>query len=67
MKWKLFIYRENDIETYVTEKAFNNPEEIQDMLKQYKGFWCRVVDLSTLDIMLEGAFDDDFLNKEYYQ
>ena len=67
MKWKLFIYRENDIKTYVTEKAFNSTKEIEDMLIKYEGFWCRVVDLSTLEIMLEGAFDNDFLNEEYYK
>lgn len=37
------------------------------MLIKYEGFWCRVVDLSTLEIMLEGAFDNDLLNKEYYK
>ena len=53
MKWKLFIYRENNINTWVAEKAFNKPEEILDMFGKYKGFWCRIVDLSTLEILLE--------------
>ena len=51
MRWKLFIYRENNINTWVTEKAFNKPKEILDMLEKYKGFWCRIVDLSTLGIL----------------
>ena len=34
MKWKLFIYRENNINTWVTEKAFNKPEEILDMFEK---------------------------------
>lgn len=34
MRWKLFIYRENNINTWVAEKAFNKPEEILDMLER---------------------------------
>ena len=67
MKWKLFIYRGSNIETYVAEKSFNNPIEIEDMLIKYEGFWCRIVDLNTLEIILEGTFDDSCLDKTYYQ
>lgn len=49
------IYRENDIKLML-QKAFNSTKEIEDMLIKYEGFWCRVVDLSTLEIMLEGGF-----------
>lgn len=67
MKWKLFIYRENNINTWVTEKAFNKPKEILDMLEKYKGFWCRIVDLSTLEILLEGTFDSTYLEEKHYR
>lgn len=36
MKWKLFIYRENNINTWMAEKAFNKPSEILDMLENTK-------------------------------
>ena len=62
-RWKLFIYRENNNNTWVAEKAFNKPEEILDMLEKYKGFWCRIVDLSTLEILLEGTFDNTYLEE----
>lgn len=67
MKWKLFIYIENNINTWVTEKAFNDPKEILDMLEKYKGFWCRVVDLSTLGILLDGTFDSTYLEEKHYR
>lgn len=67
MKWKLFIYRKNNINTWVAEKAFNKPEEILDMLGKYKGFWCRIVDLRTLKILLEGTFDSAYLEEKYYR
>ena len=66
MKWRLFIYRGCN-KTHIAEKDFNNPEEIEDMLEQYEGFWCRVVELNTLKIILEGAFDESYLDKAYYQ
>lgn len=67
MKWKLFIYRKNNINTWVAEKTFNKPEEILDMLGKYKGFWCRIVDLRTLKILLEGTFDSAYLEEKYYR
>lgn len=66
-KFKIFIYKNSNTKSYIMEKSFKNPDEIKDVLKQYEGFWCCVIDLSTLETILEGAFDDDFLNKEYYQ
>ena len=67
MRWKLFIYRENNINTWVAEKAFNKSEEILDMFEKYKGFWCRIVDLSTLEILLEGTFDSTYLEEKHYR
>lgn len=65
-KYKLFIYLNDDINNYITEKRFNDVDEIQSMLDKYEGFWCRIVDLSTLECILTGVFDDSFLDKEYY-
>ena len=67
MKWKLFVYKENNINTWMAEKAFNKPSEILDMLEKYKGFWCRIVDLSTLEILLEGTFDNTYLEEKHYR
>lgn len=67
LKYKAFIYLNNNIESYVDEKAFNKVEQIKQLLTKYEGYHCRIVDLSTLDIMLEGAFDDTFLDEEYYR
>ena len=67
MKWKLFIYRENNINTWVAEKAFNKPEGILDMFGKYKGSWFRIVDLSTLEILLEGTFDSTYLEEKHFR
>ena len=66
MKFKLMIYRENNKKVCVAEKLVNGIEEIERMLEQYEGFWCQVVDVSTDRIILEGAFDEDFLDETYY-
>lgn len=67
LKYKLFIYKDSDIKHFVTEKAFTHPTEIKEMLNKYEGFWCRIIDLSTLGIVIEGTFDDDCLNEIYYR
>ena len=54
--YKVFVYKENDIHTYVTEKAFEKLEEIIDFLDKYIGYWCRFVDLSNLNIIIEGVY-----------
>jgi hypothetical protein len=66
MKWRLFIYRGHN-KTYVAEMDFNHPKEIEGMLELYEGFWCRIIDLSTLKIILEGAFDESYLDEAYYR
>ena len=48
-------------------KVFNDPKEISDMLKKYEGYWCRIIDLMTLDILIEGTFDDSCLDEGYYR
>ena len=40
LKYKLFVYRDSNIEHFVTEKAFTHPTEIKEMLDKYEGFWC---------------------------
>lgn len=67
LKYKLFIYRDSDINHFVTEKAFTHPTEIKEMLNEYEGFWCGIIDLSTLETLIEGTFDDDCLNEIYYR
>lgn len=37
------------------------------MLKKYGGYWCRIIDLTSLEILIEGAFDRSCLDKEYYK
>lgn len=66
LKYKVFIYYNDNIESYIDEKAFNKPEQIETFLRKYEGYWCRIVDLSTLGIILEGTFDSSFLDEEYY-
>jgi hypothetical protein len=66
MKFKLIIYR-GDRKTCVVEKLVDNVEEVESMLEQYEGFWCQVVDVNTGKTILEGAFDEDFLDETYYQ
>lgn len=58
MQWELIIYDEDNCNHYVDMKVFNDPKEISDMLKKYEGYWCRIIDLMTLDILIEGTFDD---------
>ena len=66
LKYKAFVYYNDNIKSHVDEKAFNEPKEIETFLSKYEGYWCRIVDLSTLGIMLDGAFDNSFLDEEYY-
>lgn len=54
--YKVFVYKENNIDTYVTEKTFEKSEEIIDFLDGYVGYWCRFVDLSNLSIIIEGIY-----------
>ena len=67
MKFKLIIYRGRDRSVCVDETLVTSIEEIERMLEQYEGFWCRVIDMSTEELILEGAFDEDFLDETYYQ
>lgn len=67
MKFKLMIYRDDNKKVCVAEKIVDCVEGIERMLEQYEGFWCEVVDVSTDAIILEGAFDEDFLDETYYQ
>ena len=67
MKLKLIIYRGSDKNIYVDEAIVDGIEGIERMLEQYEGFWCRVIDMSTEELILEGAFDEDFLDETYYQ
>ena len=67
MQWELIIYDEDTCNHYVDMKVFNDPKEISDMLKKYEGYWCRIIDLTSLEILLEGAFDSDYLDKGYYE
>jgi len=66
MKFKLIIYRGMDKEICVAEQLFYNTEEVERMLGQYEGFWCRVINVNTGATILEGAFDEDFLDETYY-
>lgn len=56
MEYKVFVYKENDIDTYVAEKAFNKPSEIIDFLDDYVGYWVRFVELANLNIIIEGVY-----------
>lgn len=67
MQWELIIYDEDNCNHYVDMKVFNDPKEISDMLKKYEGYWCRIIDLMTLDILIEGTFDDSCLDEGYYR
>lgn len=67
MKVKLIIYRGSNKKVCVAEKLVDGVEEIEGMLDQYEGFWCQVIDVSTDRIILEGAFDEDFIDETYYQ
>ena len=67
MQWELIIYDEDNCNHYVDMKVFNDPKEISDMLKKYEGYWCRIIDLTTLDILIEGTFDDSCLDEGYYR
>ncbi len=71
MRYKAFVYKENDINTYVTEKSFNNSTEIIDFLDEYVGYWVRFVSLENLNIIIEGIYKpwkQDFIQKggKYY-
>lgn len=66
MNVKLIIYRGSNKRVCVTEKLVSSIEEIECMLEQYEGFWCQVVDVNTGKTILEGAFDEDFLDETYY-
>lgn len=67
MNVKLIIYRRsNKKKVCVTEKLVNSVEEIEYMLEQYEGFWCQAVNVNTGKTILEGAFDEDFLDETYY-
>lgn len=67
MKCKLIIYNGCACKTRAAEEIVESVEEIELMLNQYEGFWCQVVDMNKGKIILEGAFDDDFLDETYYQ
>lgn len=67
MQWELIIYDEDTCNHYIDMKVFNDPKEISDMLKKYEGYWCRIIDLTSLEILLEGAFDSSCLDKGYYE
>lgn len=67
MQWELIIYDEDTCNHYIDMKVFNDPKEISDMLKKYEGYWCRIIDLTSLEILLEGAFDSSYLDKGYYE
>ena len=66
MKFKLIIYRGSNKKVCVAEKLVDGVEEIECMLEQYEGFWCHVVDMNTGKTILEGAFDEDFLDETDY-
>lgn len=55
-KYKVFVYKENDINIYIAEKPFNAFETILEFLDTYIGCWCRFIELSSLDILIEGIF-----------
>lgn len=63
----MIIYDEDNYNHYVDMKVFNDPKEIACMLKMYEGYWCRIIDLTSLEILLEGAFDSSYLDKGYYE
>lgn len=56
MRYKAFVYKEHDINTYVAEKAFDNPMEIIDFLDRYVGYWVRFISLENLNIIIEGIY-----------
>lgn len=66
LNFKIFIYRNENVDSFVTEKAFNNVDEIKDMLNDYEGYWCRIIRTKDLSVILDGAFDDSFLDESYY-
>lgn len=67
MKYIIYIYYNSDKDTCIDEKEFNTPDEIEDMLENYEGYWCKVVNLETNETILEGAFDSDYLDEDYYE
>lgn len=67
MKYKLFIYYNDDKDNHIDSKEFNNPNEIEDMLEDYEGYWAKVIDLETSKAFLVGVFDDTFLDEDYYE
>lgn len=67
MKFKLIIYRGSNKNICVSETLINSIEEVECMLEQYEGFWCKVINASTDKVILEGAFDEDFLDETYYE
>lgn len=67
MKCKFIIYNGCAYKTRAAEEVIESIEEVERMLKQYEGFWCQVVDMGTGKTILEGAFDEDFLDETYYE
>lgn len=59
-KWKISM-------PGIAERKFNNPSEIEYLLDNCEGCWCEITNLETLDVILQGAFDDSFLDEEYYK
>lgn len=62
---RICIYTDSRLKKLVLTKDFDEPSELKPLLDEYEGYWSLAINLKT-DVILEGAFDDTFLDEDYY-
>lgn len=67
-RYQITIFDQEDCSnsSYITSKRFDEPEELVEELARFEGFWVKVVDTATLQMLISGVFDDMVLNKSIY-
>lgn len=62
---RICIYTDSSLKHLVTVKDFDDTSELKPLLEEYEGYWSLAINLKN-DVILEGAFDDTFLDEDYY-
>ena len=67
MNYRIFIYEFGDDYDAIDKRDFNHPDEIEDLLDDYEGYYCEIYNLETDKLLMKGNFDSSYLDEVYYE
>lgn len=67
MNYRIFIYEIGSDNKPIVKRDFNNAAEIEDLLEDYEGYYCKIYNLETDKLIMSGEFNDSYLDETYYE